>query len=60
MLGTVDGKLIIYDFGMINCKMKERPFIIYNSLEKVIIYYKEQIKFDIVEIGYYNIIFGIL
>ncbi len=60
MLGTVDGKLIIYDFRMINCKIKKRPFIIYNSPKKAIIYHEEQIKFNIVEIGRYNIILGIL
>ncbi len=45
---------------MINCEIEERPFIIYNSPKETIIYYEEQIKFNIVEIGYYDIIFGIL
>ncbi len=60
MLGTIDKELTIYDFRIINCKTKERPFIIYNSSKKTIIYYEEQIKFDIIEIKCYNIIFGIL
>ncbi len=60
MLETIDKELIIYDFGMINYKTEKRPFIIYNSPKETIIYYKEQMKFDIVEIGCYNVIFEIL
>jgi len=59
-LKTVDKKLTIYNFGMINYKIEKGLFTIYNSLEKIIIYYKEWMKFDITEIGYYDIIFGIL
>ncbi len=60
MLGTIDRELIIYDFKMINCKIKERFFIIYDLLKETIIYYKEQIKFDIVKIKRYNMIFEML
>ncbi len=60
MLGTVDEELTTYDFGMINYKIKERSFIIYDSSKEKIIYYEEQMKFDIVEIGCYNVIFGML
>jgi len=59
-LKTINKRLTIYDFNIINRKTEKRPFIIYNSLKEAIIYYEEQIKFDIVEIGYYNVIFGML
>ncbi len=60
MLKTVDKKLTTYDFEIINRKTEEEPFTIYNTFKKVIIYYKEWMKFDIVEIRRYNIILGIL
>ncbi len=60
MLGTVDKKLTTYNFRIINCKTEKRLFIIYNSLKETIIYHKEQMKFDIVEIGRYNMIFRML
>ena len=58
MLRTVDGKLTTYDFGIIIYKMEKEPFTIYDLFKETIIYYKEWMKFDIAEIGYYNIIFG--
>ncbi len=60
ILKIVDKKLTIYNFGMINCKIKEKPFIIYDSLKEIIMYYKKWMKFDIVKIEQYNIIFEIL
>ena len=60
MLKTVNKELTTYNSGIINRKIKKRPFIIYDSSKETIIYYKEQMKFDIVKIGCYNIIFKIL
>ncbi len=44
---------------MIIYKTEKKPFTIYNETQEKIIYHKEWIRFDIVEIGYYDIIFGI-
>ena len=60
MLKTVDKELTIYNFGIINCKTKERSFIIYDDLKEIIIYDMKWMKFNIVKIGYYDIIFGML
>jgi len=59
-LGIVEREVRSYDSKMIICKTENIFLIIFDSLEEMIIYYKEWIMFDIIEIGYYNIIFGIL
>jgi len=41
MLGTVDKELTIYNFEIINYKIKERSFTIYNLSKETIIYYEE-------------------
>ncbi len=60
MLRFVDKELTIYNFGIINYKIKKGFFIIYNSLKETIIYYEERMKFDIVKIGCYDMIFEML
>ncbi len=60
MLGTVDKELTIYNFGIIICKIEKEPFIIYDEIQEKIIYHEKQMRFDIVEIGRYNVILGIL
>ncbi len=59
-LKIVKKEVISYNSRMIIYKMESILLTIYNFLKEIIIYYKEWIKFNIAEIGYYNIIFGIL
>ncbi len=41
MLRIIDGELIIYDFRMINYKIEEKPFIIFNLPKEMISYHEE-------------------
>ncbi len=59
-LETVKKKTVSYDSRMIIYKTENIFFIIFDLLEEMIIYHKEWIIFDIVEIGRYNMIFRML
>ncbi len=59
-LGTVEEEVVSYNSGMIIREMENAFLIIFDSLKEMIIYYKEWMIFDIVEIRCYNMIFEIL
>ena len=59
-MGIVEGEVVFYNFGIIIYETENVFFTIFDLSEEMIIYYKEWMMFDIVEIGCYNMKFGML